>query len=59
MEDFVFLRSAEFDQLARGSPGAPTHAENKIADRWCTYAGQYARCGACLKGMHSAPCEVA
>jgi hypothetical protein len=33
MEDFVFLLSAELDQLARGSPGAPTHAEDKIADR--------------------------
>ena len=53
-----FWAVPKFDQLARGSPGAPTHAEDKIAHR-CAYAGQYAPCGAGLKRMHSALCEVA
>src|SRR6266567_7108155 len=59
MQDFVFLGSAKFDRPARGSSGAPTHAEDKIAHRWCAYAWQYALPGACLKGMHFARCEVA
>src|SRR5262249_28117898 len=39
MEDFVFLGSTKFDQLARRSPSSPPHAEDKIAHRWCAYAG--------------------